>query len=245
MAHFPDLDVIRKQPPEEIDAVRDGADAGTGRGAGRISCGSRATLWAGTSSRCTARAAEGPGNLRPAGVRLMPTVTYQRTARRAGDLFRPHGGRCLDAADLGRAGRPHPRHRARRPRRDAPARCCRWLPQDLTRRAPARRRLRHRRAWRSRRRGAARTWSRSICRPTLVSAGAGATPRAISAPAAIEFRVGDMLDPDARPVRSRGRDGFADPLPRRRTPCGCWRASPRAPTSRCCSPSRRARRRWP
>ena len=37
MAHFPDLDVIRRSRLKKSDAVRDGAVARTGRGSGRIS----------------------------------------------------------------------------------------------------------------------------------------------------------------------------------------------------------------
>ena len=41
LAHFPDLDVIRRVAAEEIDAVRDGAVAGTRSGAERISAPGR------------------------------------------------------------------------------------------------------------------------------------------------------------------------------------------------------------
>ena len=198
-----------------------------------------AKLWAGTRA-ADGHADEGPRHLRPAGVRLMHDRS-PTSARRgaAADLFRPHRGRGLVAADLGRAGRPHPRHRARRPRPDARARCSSWLPADLRGRARARCRLRHRRA-RGRGRAARRRGRRH--RP-LAHAGRPrprAHRRSDLGAGQIEFRVGDMLDPAlgrfdhvvamdslihyraGDVVRARGR-------PRRP-----------APSAPCSSPSRRA-----
>ena len=78
MAHFPDLDVIRRsrlkkstlfemEPSPELEAVQ----------AEYLRLA--ATLWDGTEP-LVARAAEGPRHLRPAGIRLMPTLTYQHAA---------------------------------------------------------------------------------------------------------------------------------------------------------------------
>ena len=162
----------------------------------------------------------------------MPTASYLQRRGRARDLLRPHRGRRLDAADLRRAGRPHPRHGARRPR----PRCARtllsWLPADLSRPAPARRRLRHRRA--GGRGGAARraTSSRSTCRPTLVELAARARARATSGAGRIEFRVGDMLDPAlGRFDHVVAMDSLIHYRADRRR-AACWPASPRAPTRR-------------
>ena len=45
IAHFPDLDVIRTQPAEEVDPVRDGSLAGNRGGAERISAACRDRCW--------------------------------------------------------------------------------------------------------------------------------------------------------------------------------------------------------
>ena len=204
-------------------------------------CGWRPTLWAGI--RAAGRGAdEGSRHLRSAGVRLMPTLAIRSAPRRARDLFRPHRGRCLGAADLGRAGRTHPRHRARRPRRDAPhaavvgcRRICSGARCSMPAAAPAR--------CRSRRRGAAPTWSRSICRRPW-SAGARAAPARSRRSARSNF-ASATCSTRPWPLRPRRRDGFADPLPAPRHRSRCWRVWPtRTDRCSCCSPSRRARRRW-
>ena len=93
---------------------------------------------------------------------------------------------------------------------------------------------------RSRRRGAAPRWSRS----TVADAG---RPRARAqrrrpGRGRIDFRVGDMLDPALgrfdHVVAMDSLIHYAPPTMR----CARWPAWPRAPTARCCSPSRRARR---
>ena len=117
-----------------------------------------------------------------------------------------------------------------------------WLPADLRGARAARCRLRHRRACRSKRRGAAPRWSRSTCRrrwSTLARERAAARSRRghDRVPRRRHARSG------ARQVRPRGRDGLADPLPRRRHACRAAGRPGRAHRrSRCCSPSRRARR---
>ena len=124
----------------------------------------------------------------------MHTALLPAAPRPAPDLFRPHRGRGLVAADLGRA-----RSAASAPP-CAPAAtgcappCCPGCPptcaacaSSTPAAAPARSR--------SRRRGAARDVVAIDLSPTLVGARARAQPQAISGAGAIDFRVGDMLDP--------------------------------------------------
>ena len=153
-----------------------------------------ATLWAGTEP-LIGQADEGSRHLRPAGVRLMhDRPSYQRAPRAARDLFRPHGGRGLVAADLA----TRPSAASAPPSAPAATRCARTLltgcPHDLRGRALldagcGTGAL----AVEAARRGAERRRDRPLAdagRPCAASA----CP-AISAAGSIEFRVGDMLDP--------------------------------------------------
>ena len=148
----------------------------------------------------------------------------RRAPRPARDLFRPHRRRGLVAADLGRAGRPHPRDGARRARRDA---------RDAALLAAGRPRAASALldagcgtgalAVEAARRGAEVVADRPV-------ADAGRPRRASALPR--DLGAGrDRLPrrrharPGARPLRPRRRDGFADPLPRRRHRPGARRRS--------------------
>ena len=185
-----------------------------------------ATLWAGTEP-LDGDADEGPRHLRPAGVRLMPHAPptssaaaqletyFDRTAAEA-------WARLTSDAPVGR----HPRHRARRARPDARARCCPGCPPTCAARAcstPAAAPARSR----SRRRGAAPTWSRSTCRRRWSTWRASARPSDLGA-GRIDFRVGDMLDPALgrfdHVVAMDSLIHYAAPTMR----CARWPAWPRA-----------------
>ena len=167
-------------------------------------------LWNGFEPH-RSHADEGPRPVRVPGVRLMTSATYHRPARRARDLFRPHRGRSLAASDLRRAGRPHPRHRARRPRRNARRRWSSWLPAGSARRARARRRLRHRRAGGRSRRGAAPTWSAIDISPTLVELAHERAPRDRRRVASIRASA-TCSTPRSGSFDYRRRDGQPHPL---------------------------------
>ena len=192
IAHFPDLDVIRRsrlkkstlfemEPSPELEAVQDEYL--------RLA----ADLWAGTEP-LIGDADEGPRHLRPARVRLMPHAHLPAAPRRSSQTYFDRTAveawaRLTSDAPVGRiratvrAGRDRMRGDAARLAAAGPAR-----------RAHARRRLRHRRA---RGRGGAarrRAWSRSTCRRRWSASRASARPRDLGA-ARIDFRVGDMLDP--------------------------------------------------
>ncbi len=70
------------QPAEEVDAVRDGADAPNSKPCSRNISGSRPSLWNGTEP-LDCDAAQGSRHLRSAGIRLMQTATYHRAPRRS------------------------------------------------------------------------------------------------------------------------------------------------------------------
>ncbi len=138
-------------------------------------------------------AAEGPRNLRPAGVRLMPTHTY---IERRGQLENYFDRTAVEAWKRLTSDAPVGRIRAtvRAGRDRMRATLLAWLPADLHGPPHPRRRLRHRRA--GGRSGAARR-ARRRHRPL---ADAGRAWRASAAPADlghghVDFRVGDMLDP--------------------------------------------------
>ena len=76
IAHFPDLDAIRAEPPQEVDAVRDGVDAGSGHGAEGIHAACRPALGRRRAAGCALH--EGPRHLRLPGVRLMTDSYTQR-----------------------------------------------------------------------------------------------------------------------------------------------------------------------
>ena len=185
-----------------------------------------ASLWAGIASK-RRQADEGPRHLRIPGVRLMPTSNLRRAPRAARDLFRPHGGRGLVAADLRRAGRPHPRDGARRARPDA-RHAARLAARRSHRPARARCRLRHRRAGGRGGASAAPMSSPSTSRPRW-SASPASARRATSAPAA-STSASATCSTRPRPLRPRRRDGLADPLPRAATSSACWPAWRRART---------------
>jgi light-independent protochlorophyllide reductase subunit L len=214
----------RRDPPQPLkkcDAVRDGASPELEAVQDEY-LRLAASLWAGTEP-LRGDADEGPRHLRPAGVRLMapatrhlPTGTPRRRDR---DLLRPHGGRGLGAADL---DAPVSRIRAtvRAGRDRMRATLLDWLPADLRGRAcstpaaaPAR--------WRSRRRARRR---RRGHRPVARAGGTGARAPARDLSRAVDrFPRRRHARPGAGPLRPRGGDGLADPLPRP-TRCARWPA---------------------
>ena len=218
-AHFPDLDVIRRsrlkkstlfemEDSPELEAVQNEYM--------RLA----ASLWLG-GEPLTRRADEGPRHLRPAGLRLRARHEHRHLPappRRDRALLRPHRRAGLGAADLGRAGRPHPRHGARRARPHARARCCRWLPDDLH----GRRILDAGCGTGALAVEAARRGAEVVAidlSPTLVALARERLPDDAGHAARVDFRSGDMLDPALGELRPRGGDGLADPLPARTTWC--------------------------
>ena len=163
----------------------------------------------------------------------------QAAPRRVETYFDRTAADAWEAPDLGRAGRPHPRHRARgRDRMRAtlpdvaaagPARPPRILDAGCGTGALAVEAARAPRWWRSTCRRRWWGWPTSGCTATP---GGGR----------IDFRVGDMLDPALGPLRPRGGDG---PLIHYRPTDVVRVLDAFAPRSRqrCCSPSRRAPRR--
>ncbi len=163
LAHFPDLDAIRRSRLKKCTLFEMDSDAGAGSGQARIPPPRRLALGRRHTGRGDTDAR--PRHLRPARLRLMTQgATYLSAPRRAADLLRPDRGRRLGTAHQRRPGVRHPRHRARRTGPDArdPAILAARRPR---RPPPARCRLRHRRAGGRGRRGAAPTWSRSTSRP--------------------------------------------------------------------------------
>ena len=128
VAHFRDLDVVRRsrlkkstlfemEPSPEVEAVTERISRPRGYSVGGCRSAPRA-------------ADEGPRPLRIPGLRLMTSGTYIARRDELETLLRPHRGRGLEAPDVGRAGEPGARDRARRPRRDARD-AASWLPDDL------------------------------------------------------------------------------------------------------------------
>lgn len=185
----------------EIKAVAEGADS---RGdVGRPRAAARG-------------AAEGPRHLRSARLRLTRRHEHRHLpapSQRDRALLRPHRGADLGAAHVGRAGGPHPRHGARRPRphaRDAAVpgcpKTCRaaasWMPAAAPalaiEAAPPRRRGRGH-------------------RPVAYAGGAGAASACPSAGHGLRALLQRRhARPAARQLRPRGGDGLVDPLPRAR-----------------------------
>ncbi len=128
IAHFPDLDVIRRSPPQEVDPVRDGALAGAPGRAERVSPPRGDALG---RYRAHDRAAdEGSRHLRSPGVRLMHTLSYQE---RRGELLTYFDRTAAEAWSRLTSDAPLGRIRATvRAGRDRMRRTLLdWLPADL------------------------------------------------------------------------------------------------------------------
>ena len=161
MARFPDLDAIRRSRLKKA-TLFEMEDSPEVQAVQQEYLRLAASLWAGAEPLNGGRA-EGPRNLRPAGIRLMPTHTYIERRGQLEDLFRPHGRRRLDAPHLRRAGRADPRDGACRPRpdaRDAARAACRTTSAAAASSTPAAAPAR----WRSRPHGAAPASSPSTFR---------------------------------------------------------------------------------
>ena len=128
LAHMPDLDAIRRSPPEEEDAVRDGRTPRTSSPCARNTCAWPRRCWAGTDAADPAADA-GPRHIRISGVRLMSDAAYDATPRPRSKPIstapRPQAWERLTSdAPVSR----HPRDGARGPRPDARDACCRGCP---------------------------------------------------------------------------------------------------------------------
>ena len=191
MAHFPDLDVIRRSRLKKSTLFEMETLAGTGGREGRIYAPRRHLV--GRHGADDRHADEGSRHLRSAWVSTDAHALLPAAPRPAPDLFRPHGGRGLVAADLRRAGRAHPRHGPGRTRPDArhPA-ClgCRRIYAACACSMPAAARA----PSRSRPRGAAPASWRSTCRRRWSAWLRQRIPSDLGY-GSIEFRVGDMTDP--------------------------------------------------
>ena len=143
LAHFRDLDVVRRSRLKKSTSVRDGHVAGAGGGAERISlAGGAAVGWRRAAS---GQADEGPRPLRIPGLRLMTSATY--SARRD-QLERYFDRTAVEVWKRMTSDAPLSRVRATvRAGRDAMrVTLLDWLPARPSGRSRSRRRLRDRRA---------------------------------------------------------------------------------------------------
>ena len=237
LAHFPDLDAIRRSRAEEVHLVRDGADAGAGSGHARVHAAGAPCCGPGWSLAGRRRCATGTSSTcwdTTDGQRHLPLAPG-----RAADVFRPHGGEGVGAADERCAGQRHPGDGAGRAGPDAcdaavlaaggpDGAAAAWM------RAAAPGRWR----WRRRRRGA------EVVAIDLSAHACGPGARAGAAGAEHPLRGRRHAGPVSGPVRPRGGDGQPDPLPQPRHGAGAVRPERAGDAVDAGSPSRRARRCW-
>ena len=172
---------------------------------------------------------------------MMQTQSYITRRHQLQAYFDRTASETWGAADVGRAGEPHPRDRARGARRDAARRCFSWLPADMTGLTLLDAGCGTGALTTEAARRGARVTAIDVA-DSLVRVARERLPADVN-PALVDFRTGDMLDEALGALRLRGGDGQPDPLPRART----WRvrsaASRGARSGRCSPPSPRARRR--